>query len=193
MGNLRYLVCGVALLAVAGASSAPAANWDPANTNFTITQEGAGQFITNTGFTFICASSSSTLNAPAASATARTVNTTPFVYNGCLGQTIFSLHWTTFGTWHFTATSTTSVDITATPDALGRFETLIFTGMCNITIDGPVSIPNNTWNNATHQLTINSAVSFPITAVPGESCQTVLGTSARFNNTSYTAPLVSIT
>jgi hypothetical protein len=175
----KTLMLGVVLaLSLVGASSASAANWDPQNTTFTGTQEGHGAFTLAGGGNLTCTSGDIALRA--IGAVAMNANIPPMSINGCtesiLGTTATV---TTFGTWNFIATSTTSVDATF-HSSTGVVATFHFPGLgCDATVPSPVNIPNNTWNNTTHTLTINSAVIIPIHAAG--LCASVVGTSMRWD------------
>lgn len=221
MRYLRLSLCGVVLLASVGSASASAANWDPVNTALSVTQEGTGTITTSTGWTFSCTSSAMTLSVPAATpSVAMTVGANPLTLSGCLSNGIFAMHATTFGTWHFAATDTTNVDFVATPDASGRVATFAITSLnCVITLDGPVTLPNNDWNNTSKTLKVNntSTVNMTVdsfvsvirynTVIEGitqsitattqsesnrETCATTLGTAVRFD-LAYNAPVLNLT
>lgn len=180
MKGWRYLACSVALCTSIGASSASAANWDPVGTELTATQEGNGTVTTNNGSTISCGSSDMRLAATAGQPDLMTTThgvTNPVTFANCTALG-FPVTMTTFGTWEFTATSTTSVDFSATPvTAGGPIWTWSIPALgCHVAINGPVTIPNNTWNNVAATLTMNNAASVPIVVTP-ESCATTLGTS----------------
>lgn len=196
MRSLQYWVCGAALLASVGASSASAANWDPVGTELTASMVGSGTFATNSGATFNCSNATTRLAATAGQPSVLTTThgiTNPIAITGCTSLG-FPATMTTFGTWEYGATSTTAVDVSATPvTAGGLIATMVIPAAgCNVAIDGPAVLGANTWNNATASLTANGATSFPITAGPGENCATVFGTSGSLS-TSFTVPGASIT
>lgn len=201
MRSLRLLACGVAALAAMGASSTSAANWDPLNTTFTATPEGQWDALTtDSGLAVICLSSDLGLRVAGTSpATASTIAAhNPVAFGSCVALGTFPTDVTTFGTWHFTATDTTDVDIRATPDASGRVATFSITTIgCGISIDGPVNLGPNDWNNSTQTLRVNPSSTFPLTAystgaVPLETCQTAIGTTGSMN-VRYRIPGMNLT
>lgn len=172
MRSLRYLTCGAFMTAsLATASSASAANWDPSGVEVTATS-------TNTSFTF--GTSTATVHCNTVDMLTTGVNdvrVTTAVANpvafggGCstpLGANTGTV--TTYGTWFFTAVSTTSANLLVTgtgPGGTGPIVDINIGGICTVTIDGPVSLPAGTWNNTTHQLTINSLPTFTNTSGGG--------------------------
>ena len=172
MKSIKTLAMGAAVaLALVGASSASAANWDPQNTNVTAVQEGTGALTAPNG-TVSCTAADTTLRASGATATAITT-TNPVAFTGCNGGFLGAATVTTFGTWSFTATSTTSVDVSAVNPS-GPVATIHFPSAgCDITVPSPVNITGSTWNNATHTLHIGSS-SF---ALSGSGNSGLAGTS----------------
>ncbi|MET0602498.1 MAG: hypothetical protein ABW167_10945 [Baekduia sp.] len=186
MKSLKSLALGaVVALSLGAASSASAAvPWDPQNTNVTGTSSNSVLTDSN-GNTVTCTSASTTLRAVGDLATAQGAHN-PVAYSNCSNSLIpGATSVTTFGTWTFTATSTTSVDARAVRDPSGAVAVISLPLGCTITVDGPVSIPNNGWNNATHQLEINSSVSFPVTQ--SATCFGIVGATARLSGT-FTLP-----
>jgi hypothetical protein len=170
MRSVKHVMVGAALIAsLASVSSASAANWDPQGVARTATA-GTTSLTTSNGFTVSCTQADATLTASGhvASGPAPTFGG---VCSGPLSGPVV----TTFGTWHFTAVSTTSVTATATAGPNGAVAQIHFSSGCTITVPGDVTITGNTWNNATHQLTVNTNASFPITSnaacfgLPGSS------------------------
>jgi hypothetical protein len=151
------LVTTVAL----GAVSASAANWDPPN----VQQAGSGALTltTNTGASVSCTATVRTIAGPA-SDLATTVNSGGAaagpVFDTCTTSLAPGVHGLVSvdapGAWRATATSTTTVDVTA-PGV-----TITIGSLCTIHV-GDVNVPNNTWSNASHALTANSGASFPVT------------------------------
>lgn len=192
---------GVAFCTAIGVSSASAANFDPAGTELTSTQEGTGTVTLNTGATITCTSVSSRLAVTAGSPDLATTThgiANPVTESGCLTLGVFPTDVNTFGTWSVTAVNTTSVNATATPDATGRIVTIVITQLsCEVTVEGPITFTNNTWNNLTSTAITNSTTVFAQTVSafgPGsvENCQTTLGTTGRIDG-SITVPGASIT
>jgi hypothetical protein len=156
------------LMAVTGAGSASAANWDPANTtrtaHGTLTLDENGQGVT-------CTYHSGVRSAGGADAfTTTPAGTTPAppTFSNCSttipGSTATV---TSSAAWTFTATSTTSVDVT---NGNAVITIRVFgVDVCTITAAN-ASVPNNTWSNATSTLT-PSASTFSVTndraACPG--------------------------
>ncbi len=184
MRGLWVLVCGVALAASAGVSSAAAANWDPVNTTLHGSQVGTGRLTTNTGGVWACTAATTDLRAASATpSVASTVSTTnPVAISGCTANG-FASTMTTHGTWDFTATSTTNVNITARPTvAGGAVWTWNIPALgCSLVIN-EITIAGNTWNNINKTLTLNGAASFPLVANT-EACGTFIGTSATYEGT----------
>jgi len=188
MRNVKYLACGAALLASCiGVSSASAANWDPQGTALTATSTNS-VLTPATGAPVACpvADLSVTATGDLARTSAALVNHNPvFFGGGCLAGGALPTDVTTFGTWEFTATSTTNVNASATgtgAGGTGPVAVITITGSsCVITIDGPVSIPNNVWHNASHQLTINNTATFPFTTTAG--CNGLVTSPARLSGT----------
>ncbi|HEX5925829.1 MAG TPA: hypothetical protein VFY45_18490 [Baekduia sp.] len=189
MNNVKRLAVGAALaLPLLGASPAVAANWDPQGTTLSVTQVGVATWTSDTGSSVACAHGATTLSATGAVAMNTTV-TNPVQYSNCTstGNAATAL---TFGTWSFTATSTTSVDLTVTSGSgiVGTFDAPI-TG-CHIVYPS-FFIANNTWNNATHTLTINSTAALTWHAT-NIFCRPIYGTSYRWTAT-YSIPGATIT
>jgi hypothetical protein len=153
MRSINMYIPAVATVATValGVSSAPAANWDPANTNFagvgpsfTLTDNAASPGTVTCKLTVTFRSTGNTL----------AVSPAPPVFDGCSSNiaNLTTVHSSV--NWTATATSTTSVDLTGSLVAT-------IAGVCTITASW--AVPNNTWSNTTHQLTLNSATAFPIT------------------------------
>jgi hypothetical protein len=161
------VAAGLMLVAMVGASSASAANWDPANT--TLTAHGtltldagalsvtctynSGAFTTGNDVLFTTAAGSDTAGPPIFSACAAN-NGAPATAVATAGHA---------GAWSLTATSTTLVDVTN-----GNATINVASGACIITAMS-VALPGNTWNNATATLTPNGALTIPISE-SGPSC-----------------------
>jgi hypothetical protein len=192
MKGLRYLVCGVALVASVGASSASAANWSPTNTTLHGSQLGTGKLTTNLGGVVSCTSGTTDLRANSATPTvaSTTAAANPVQFTGCtalgFGATV-----TTHGTWDFTAVNTTTVNATARPSVAGGFVATIVTNVpaCTVRV-GETTINSNSWTNGTTTLTTNSASTFPIAATT-EACTTLFGTSGNLEAT-FSVPGASI-
>ncbi len=185
MKSLKTLALGAVVAVSLGVvSSASAAIWDPQNTNVTGTSTNS-VLTSATGATVSCNSASTSLRAVGDLATAQGAHN-PVAYSNCTNSIFGGVTTvTTSGTWTFTATSTTSVDARVVSDTGAPVAVISNPGGCTITVHGPVSIPNNGWNNTTHQLEINSAVSFPVTQ--SGLCFGAVGTSARLSGT-FTLP-----
>jgi hypothetical protein len=188
MRSLKVMALGATLaVSVIGASSASAANWDPQNTNLTAT--GTNSTLTDTSGHSV---SSTNLDAVvrASGAVASTQGVQPVVFTGNSSDISPNVTVTTFGTWTFIATNTSTVDVVAHPDASGRVATIqIHVGfgiVCDVTVHGPVNIPNSTWSNVTRTLTINNTVEFPVTQSSG--CLGQLSGLSRFD-ASATLPI----
>lgn len=171
MRSLRNVMCGVVLaVSFVGVSSASAATWDPQGTEVTATSEGAPTLTDANGNTVSCPTADTRLTATGdlARTTAGLHNPVAFgTGTNCSALGLANVaSVTTFGTWEFTATSTTNVNASATGTGAGGtgvVATITIFGTCHITINGPVTINNNTWSNANHTLTINNAATFPFT------------------------------
>lgn len=188
MISMKKLAMGAALaLSLVGASSASAANWDPAGTNVTATQESPnGKLTVAGGLAVTCTGGDATLNA--STNVAMTVGALGFT--GCTDPLGTAASVTTFGTWNFVATDTTNVDANVLGPGAGGTGSVATIHLpilgCTITVQGPVNIANNDWNNTNHTLTINGAAKFPI--IPStESCQTLVGTTGSID-ASYQLP-----
>lgn len=148
------VVAASMVMALTGASTASAANWDPPGT----VVHGHGTLTLTSGtFTLTCTTD---LNVRATGALAQTTNAAGTLAGptfGCTNSLGTATVMTSSASWTATATSTTSVDV-ITENALIN----IGSGACTITWDN-VSVGGNTWSNPTHTLTSNSSVAFPIT------------------------------
>jgi hypothetical protein len=184
MRGLRYLVCGVALVASVGASSASAANWDPLDTTVHASQLGIGKLTTNLGGVISCTSGTTDLRANSATPTvlSTTAASNPVQFSGCTALG-FAATVTTHGTWHLTAVNTTTVNATFIPQSLGGLIWTIITSVppCVVRI-GETTLLNNSWNNSTTVLTTNGSSPIHMTATT-EACTTLFGTSATFHET----------
>lgn len=187
MKSLRYLVCGAALLASVGVSSASAANWDPINTEVTATNSGTSSL--TAGASVTCENVDTRLTASSGSPTvASTTNIhNPVAFSNCTSfagpATV-----TTSGSWQFTAIDTTTV----TGAAVGAtVATITFHNLagCTITIGG-ADIPNNVWSNTTHNLTINNNATFPVSSTAG--CLGVVQPVGKLDGV-FNVPAASIT
>jgi hypothetical protein len=189
MNSLKRLAVGAALvLPLLGASPAVAANWGPQGTALAVTQVGVAKWTSDTGSSVACATGSSTLTASGDLAMT-TAATNPFQFSNCTSAGT-SVTFTTYGTWSFTATSTTSVDITVT-SANGIVGTMFAPIFCHLVYPSFV-IANNTWDNATHTLTLNSAAVGPWHAT-SHWCGTFYGTSYRQPVVPFKIPGATIT
>jgi hypothetical protein len=181
MRMFKRVSLGLVLAAsLVGVSSASAANWDPPNTTLTATQVGTGVLTDNNGTTISCGTGSAGLIASGDAAHTESHHN-PVIFSSCSNSIGLSpTNVTTTGTWRFTATSTTSVDITATNPTGPNVADITIAGFCTVSVPGPVHI-TGTWNNTTHQLTTNSANTFPIS--PNAGCLGAVGSSARLATT----------
>lgn len=200
MRRLRHPMIAMALCLSAGVAPASAANFDPVNTGLTVTQEGTARVTLNTGATISCTSGEGRVTVTSAFPDlARTSSgSNPIANSGCVSLGTFVADVVTFGTWEVTAVSTTSVNVTATPDATGRIATITVTGLgCEVTIDGPVTYTNLPWSNATTTAATGGTATFEqtVSATPPtstENCQTTLGTTGSLDG-SLLIPGASIT
>lgn len=187
MNRMRYLICGATLAAsLAGVASSSAATWDPQGVAVTATSSNS-RLTDNAGNFVACTSSDARLTAVGDLATA---SPAPSFGGTCTASFPGNPQVTTFGTWTFTATSTTSVDVTVRGTGAGGTGPVAqihfpSPNPCTITVDGPIHISGNTWSNATHQLTINSAQTFPLT--PNAGCLGIIQSPGRLHAT-YTLP-----
>jgi hypothetical protein len=183
MKRVKTLALGaVVALSLIGASSASAANWDPQNTHLAATQQGISAFTFDGGDHFTCSTGDLKLSALGAAAEAVTPGPEgPVTFGGCTESVFFhAVTVTTFGTWRFTAASTTSVHLLAT-STTGSVALIHYPDFaCTVRVPSPLTIANNTWNNATHILTINSTASFPVHASTAD-CAAAVGTTARLD------------
>jgi hypothetical protein len=160
MRSLRYLVCGASLVvSLVGVSSASAANWDPPGVARTATAGATA--LTDAGGTQVsCTSADATLTASGAVASGPAPK-----FNGPCTGPLGAASVTTFGTWHFIAVDTTHVTATATPATAGGPVAQLHLGLgCIVSINGEITVTGNTWNNTTHQLVVNTAGTFPLSA-----------------------------
>jgi hypothetical protein len=184
MRGLRYLVCGVALVASVGASSASAANWSPLDTTVHGSQLGTGRLTTNLGGVVSCTTGTTDLRANSATPTvlSTTAASNPVQFTGCTALG-FAATVTTHGTWHLSSVNTSTVNGTFTPAFLGGFFMTILTSVPNCTVRvGETTLNGNSWNNSTTVLTTNGASSFPL-SVTTEACATLFGTSGTLEAT----------
>jgi hypothetical protein len=160
MRNMKKYGTAVAaasmLMALVGASSASAANWDPQGPVF------HGHWTLTLHFGPATVTCTVTLDIKATAALAQTTNAGGTLagptFNSCSNSLgISPTVATSSASWTATATSTTAVDVTK-----GNAFINIGNGVCTITMDN-VSVPGNTWSNAAHTLTANSTPTFPIT------------------------------
>lgn len=194
MKGLRNLVCGVALVASVGASSASGSNWDPVTTPIHGTQVGTGTLrVDPTGATVTCTNGTTDVKATSATpSVASTISTTnPVAFSGCTSLG-FPATVVTLGTWNFTGVSTTSVSATAVPTTAGGLVAIISVPAvgCSVTI-GETTIASNTWNNTSKQLATNGAASFPVHG-NNEICATLYGTSGTLTTT-FNFPTANLT
>jgi hypothetical protein len=198
MKSLRYLVCGVALLASVAPSAASASTWDPQGVALTATQEGSGRLTTTTAGVgsgqVTCNTGDASLVATGAVATASAA-TNPVAFGGCSFAGL-PAHVTTFGDWAFTATSTTAVSATARPAVAGGLVAQInLTAIPCLVTAGESTVANNVWNNTNHTLTIGTN-EFTLTVIPKaggtqEQCSTAIGTGGRID-ASYQLPASAV-
>jgi hypothetical protein len=144
-----------AMMALFGAGSASAANWDPPNTP--LTGHGSLTLTTNSFGTVSCTvhmTVKSTGNDVATTVNAAGTADAPPVFSSCT-STLGSASVISDQPWVATATSTTAVDVT------GNATITLGGGICRITV-ASASVANNTWSNTTHVLTANPAGTFPI-------------------------------
>jgi hypothetical protein len=193
MKSMRYLVCGAALVAsFVGASSASAANWDPQGVELTATSTTAS-LTDASGNTVHCNTADALIRATGDLATTTPIANPVAFGGGCsspLGANTATV--TTFGTWEFTAVNTTTVNASATgtgAGGTGPVADINIGGICTVTVDGPATINGNTWNNATHQLTINNAATFTLT--PSAGCFGLISSPGRLDGT-FTLPASAI-
>jgi hypothetical protein len=187
------LVSGVALFAAVGVSSASAANWDPQGREVSATlATGTTSSLTAGGATVTCTGVdtrlATTVNTPNVATTTHGIHN-PVQFTGC---TSFGgpADVTTFGTWSFTAIDTTTVTGAATngASAIATIQPTAITG-CVVSIFG-ADIPNNDWNNTTHNLAINNQATFPVSA--NASCLGAVGTVGRLHGI-FNVPEATIT
>jgi hypothetical protein len=164
------------LVAVVGAGSASAANWDPANTTLTAHATLTLRFDPS-GVTLTCTYHSGLRSAGGADAfTTETGGTTPAppTFSGCTNSIGWAMTVTTASAWTLTATSTTAVDVTNANVTITISPGPPFD--CHVTMTG-ASI-GATWNNATSTLTPGSSP-IPISesglSCPGDTSLTFSG------------------
>lgn len=163
------------------ATALASVGWTPTNTVVQVT--GSISLRDNVGNTYSCSSmSNGTTNtyieAPSSNpSVAHTVNqagsAAPPVFGGCGSGTAL----TSSTSWNLAIVTTTDVDASNV-----TLKVNLNSGICVISAGSstsPVSIPGNTWSNANHTLTWNSASSFPIS----ESGLCDGGTSATLSGT----------
>lgn len=168
MKLLKGLPIGLVLAAsLMGATSASAGDWHPQNAVLTATQVGAATFTAGT-VTITCSKVDAQVLAVDDRFQAGGM-VPPIAFSSCLDSFALTASTvTTTGTWGFTATSTTAVDITADAGTPG-VSVIDFTlgapplPVCTITVPGPLRIPLSLWSNVSSRLTFNPAVSFAIT------------------------------
>jgi VCBS repeat-containing protein len=157
-----FAVVTIALGFGNAAAQAATVTWHPQST-IESAGLGAGSKLVltdNAGNTVTCTTVSANVEAPISgnAAVAGTVNSSgtaaPPSITSC-SSNLGSASVTASGQWLFTATSATTVD------ASQASATARVAGLCTITVSN-AAIANNTWNNTTHQATINSSVSTPI-------------------------------
>jgi hypothetical protein len=184
MKALRHLVCGVALVASVGASSASAANWNPVNTTLHGSQVGAFRMTTNLGGVISCGAGTTDLRANSAtpSVASTTAASNPLQFSGCTALG-FAATVTTHGVWDFTAVNTTTINVTARPSVAGGFVATITTLVpaCTVRMD-TTSISSTTWHIALGFFTWGHTTTTPITTTT-EACGTLFGTSVTFDGT----------
>ena len=184
MKHFKALAAGAVLAAsLVGASSASAATWDPQNTFVTGTSVGNTIFEDSNGNMVSCAAGDVRVHASGDRAVA-TGPDNPISWSSCTNSSLGgSTTLTTTGTWTFTATSQTNVDITALPGLGGAVADLSFSALpgCSIKMTGPVNIPNNTWSNATHRLTLNPTATLELDQ--SATCLGLFGTTGKFTST----------
>ena len=186
MKSFKALTIGAALaLSLVGASSASAATWDPQNSIVTGTAVGTTTLDDSSGNTVSCSVGDVRIHAFGDRAVATGPND-PVNWSSCTASFLGGLAATvtTTGTWTFTATSQTSVDITALPGTGGSVADInipVLGQNCSIKVTGPVSIPGNTWSNATHRLTVNPAGTFELDQ--SAACLGLVGSTGRLTST----------
>jgi hypothetical protein len=190
MKSVKTLAMGaVVALSLVGVSSASAANWDPQNTNVGATQEGHGILTTTGGSSLTCSTGTTILRAVGAVASTTAAHN-PVAIGGCSSSLGGASSVTTFGTWTFTAVSTTNVHILAHNSAGPNVAVISIPGLgCSINVPSPVTIPNNTWSNANHTLHINNAAEFGLS---GSGLCAAAGTGG-FLDANFVVPLATIT
>jgi hypothetical protein len=184
MKKLGTVVAAVSMLALVGAGSASAANFDPANT--TLTAHGTLTLdVIPSGVSMTCTFHSGVRSAGGADAfTTETGGTVPAppTFSGCSSSTFAITSVRADVPWTLTATSTTAVDVTN----LNYTITFDFVGDCTITASA-VSL-GWTWTQASNTLT-PGATNIPITET-GAGCPG--DTSMRFTG-SVVIPGLTIT
>lgn len=152
-------LAAVVSMAVMGLSPASAANWDPQGTvnafhgNLTLTTNAAGSVsCTVTGFVKAGGSLANTTTSSGNLAPPVFTNCTNNIASGSTTAVVATSSWGAF------ATSTTAVDVLGQAHiTISQFGTVL----CRISVSAAVA--NNSWSNAAHTLTANSASSFPVT------------------------------
>jgi hypothetical protein len=145
-----YVIAAVALVTVAsGATSAAAANWDPANTN--LAGSGTLSLATNSVGSVTCTITITIRSTGNDLAT----STAPPTFDNCGSNIANPTVVTSTTNWTLTATSTTAVDLASS------FGVNIGGGLCSMTLGAVIA--NNNWSNTLHALSFNFAQSFPIT------------------------------
>lgn len=169
MRSIKVMGC-IVMTALGLASSASAANWDPANTNIT----GHGVLTLTSGTATVTCTTHMTV-----SSTGNDLATTVGVptFSACTDNIIHSSDTTVTSSaaWTATATTTTAVDVVG--NGVIKIGTL-----CTITATAAVA--DNGWSNATHTLTANNMSSFDITRhglCAGTQTTATMSGSVQFN------------
>jgi len=155
-------MAALSLMASVGVSAGSAATWDPQGTAITATNVGNVVLDDNAGHHITCTTSTVNLRATGSVATA---SPSPS-FTGCSNDVIGGATTVTTGaTWSFDAVSTTNVTATVSSGTAATIS--LAGGICTITVPGPITIPNNSWTNASHQLHISTATSFALNQSAG--------------------------
>jgi hypothetical protein len=176
------------VMAMAGVSSASAAQWSPQNTNVLGVSAGTVK-LRAIGVEAVCTSvqmkGKTTGSAIAGS------GATAFLPSNC-STSAGPLVVTSAGNWSVNALSTTTASLSGdTSPSGGTLLTLEWPSMgCTATVKGPINATGLQWSNATHQLTLPKGTSVPVS---GKGlCAGFFGTSLEVEG-KFSYPTLTVT
>jgi hypothetical protein len=164
------------VMAMAGASSASAYKFSPEGASVTGTGSEPSIIWNDYGERIAC-----TQLSWGGKISSGTIASAGPLFSGCRGSASENYIIQAFGSWKIKATGASTAEVTAdTVPSGGTVMTVKYgwSGACNGTIKGPITLHNVKWDNSLHRLTLNTAFA-ELPTTWSAACFGLMGTALR--------------